>query len=76
MTDLPPILCRECGCEIDDHIQPTCVDCDCELAPSDIARALLAAEPEPACPVHDLYGDHPLGAEDVTGCTCERKDRP
>ena len=57
MTDLPPILCPECEHSIDDvyltfYLDWKCsggnCDCDCDLSPSDIARALLTAEPSEA----------------------------
>ena len=58
MSDLPPILCPECGHDIDYHtFTEPCWGCFyawngsdktdfCKLRPSDIARALLAAEHE------------------------------
>lgn len=65
MTDLPPILCRECGHDIDYHYLTCWCDngldqCDCPLAPSDIARALLTSEPtadEVEAAARALYGD-------------------
>lgn len=56
MSDLPPILCPECGHDIDYHeFNEPCWGsfylagyCDCENNPSDIARALLTAEPTEA----------------------------
>lgn len=52
------ILCHECGHDIDRHIRPritgvsdqrcTRPECACPVAPSDIAHALLSAEPTEA----------------------------
>lgn len=58
MSDLPPSLCPDCEHSVNAHVFEfdferyfcggTYGDCGCRLGPSDIARALLNAEPTEA----------------------------